>query len=64
MLPPSSGRSRRYNPEDSHLRTHRRENLKSYLIGFVYEKKSVNALATILALFGDYISDSKATQRL
>jgi hypothetical protein len=22
----------RYNPEDSHLRTHRRENLKSYLI--------------------------------
>jgi hypothetical protein len=21
---------RRYNPEDSHLRTHRRENLKSY----------------------------------
>jgi hypothetical protein len=26
----------RYNPDDSHLRTHRRENLKSYLtlIGF------------------------------
>jgi hypothetical protein len=23
---------RRYNPEDSHLRTHRRENLKSYLV--------------------------------
>jgi hypothetical protein len=23
--------SRRYNPEDSHLRTHRRENFKSYL---------------------------------
>jgi hypothetical protein len=23
---------RRYNPEDSHLRTHRRENLKSYFI--------------------------------
>jgi hypothetical protein len=22
---------RRYNPEDSHIRTHRRENLKSYL---------------------------------
>jgi hypothetical protein len=22
--------SRRYNPEDSHFRTHRRENLKSY----------------------------------
>jgi hypothetical protein len=24
--------TRRYNPEDNHLRTHRRENLKSYLI--------------------------------
>jgi hypothetical protein len=24
--------TRSYNPEDSHLRTHRRENLKSYLI--------------------------------
>jgi hypothetical protein len=24
--------TRRYNPEDSHLRTHRRENLKSYYI--------------------------------
>jgi hypothetical protein len=23
--------TRRYNPEDSHVRTHRRENLKSYL---------------------------------
>jgi hypothetical protein len=23
--------ARRYNPEDSHLRTHRRENLKSYI---------------------------------
>jgi hypothetical protein len=23
--------TRRYNPEDSHLRTHRRENLKSYM---------------------------------
>jgi hypothetical protein len=27
--------TRRYNPEDSHLRTHRRENPKSYyLLGF------------------------------
>jgi hypothetical protein len=26
------GDTRRYNPEDSHLRTHRRENLKSYRI--------------------------------
>jgi hypothetical protein len=24
--------TRRYNPEDSHLRTHRRENLKFYLV--------------------------------
>jgi hypothetical protein len=24
--------TRRYNPEDSHLRTHRHENLKSYLV--------------------------------
>jgi hypothetical protein len=24
--------TQRYNPEDSHLRTHRRENLKSYLL--------------------------------
>jgi hypothetical protein len=28
--------TRRYNPEDSHLRTHRRENLKSYEISLVY----------------------------
>jgi hypothetical protein len=26
--------TRRYNPEDSHLRTHRRENLKSYIVDF------------------------------
>jgi hypothetical protein len=41
LLPPSSARyspdpsyqtPRRYNPEDSHLRTHRRENLKSYVV--------------------------------
>jgi hypothetical protein len=25
--------TRRYNPEDSHLRTYRRENLKSYMLG-------------------------------
>jgi hypothetical protein len=28
--------TRRYNPEDSHLRTHRRENLKSYYIGIQF----------------------------
>jgi hypothetical protein len=32
LLPPSSGPTRRYDPEDSHLRTHRRENLKSYVL--------------------------------
>jgi hypothetical protein len=29
--------TRRYNPEDSHLRTHRRENLKSYLMKNVFK---------------------------
>jgi hypothetical protein len=29
--------TRRYNPEDRHLRTHRRENLKSYLYVGLYE---------------------------
>jgi hypothetical protein len=28
--------TRRYNPEDSHLRTNRRENLKSYLINICH----------------------------
>jgi hypothetical protein len=28
--------TRRYNPEESHLRTHRRENLKSYSYVAVY----------------------------
>jgi hypothetical protein len=28
----------RYNPEDSHLRTHCRENLKSYIIFIVFTK--------------------------
>jgi hypothetical protein len=27
--------TRRYNPEDSHLRSHRRENLKSYLVNYL-----------------------------
>jgi hypothetical protein len=29
--------TRRYNPEDSHLRTHRRENLKSYFKKYVQD---------------------------
>jgi hypothetical protein len=28
--------TRRYNPEDSHLRTHRRENLKSYFVSCLF----------------------------
>jgi hypothetical protein len=32
VVAPCSLVERRYNPEDSHFRTHRRENLKSYLI--------------------------------
>jgi hypothetical protein len=28
--------TRRYNPEDSHLRAHRREDLKTYLIFFLF----------------------------
>jgi hypothetical protein len=31
--------TRCYNPEDSNLHTHRRENLKSYLILYVFLKK-------------------------
>jgi hypothetical protein len=29
--------TRRYNPEDSHIRTHRRENLKSYMRKVIME---------------------------
>jgi hypothetical protein len=32
--------TRHYNPEDSHLRTHRRENLKSYFLFFVLQSVS------------------------
>jgi hypothetical protein len=32
--------TRRYNPEDSHLRTHRRENLKSYVTNVLGMKKT------------------------
>jgi hypothetical protein len=31
--------TRRYNPDASHLRTHRRENLKSYLIPHIFSNK-------------------------
>jgi hypothetical protein len=32
--------TRRYNPEDSHLRTNRRENLKSYFSSALYTNES------------------------
>jgi hypothetical protein len=31
---------RRYNPEDSNLRTHRRQNLKSYIIRLFYAMRT------------------------
>jgi hypothetical protein len=38
--------TRRYNPEDGHLRTHRRENLKSYLIPTNYRLPRHRVLST------------------
>jgi hypothetical protein len=38
--------TRRYNPEDSHLRIHRRENLKSYQFVIVPEDTSCHALSS------------------
>jgi hypothetical protein len=38
--------TRRYNPEDSHLRTHRRDNLKSYLA--IISLNSVNQLIFVM----------------
>jgi hypothetical protein len=32
--------TRRYNPEDNHLHTRRRENLKSYLLVYRFERKA------------------------
>jgi hypothetical protein len=42
--------TRRYNPEDSHLRTHHRKNLKSYSFHFVSDIKSIFALS-VMSLF-------------
>jgi hypothetical protein len=40
--------TRRYNPEDSHLRTHRRENLKSYLERYVLKNsQEIRALSIL-----------------
>jgi hypothetical protein len=40
--------TRRYNPEDSHLRTHRRENLKSYSNETYTSIKSVECLEQLI----------------
>jgi hypothetical protein len=46
--------TRRYNPEDSHLRTHRRENLKSYQHGSVHFMKSCDsAMSLVFVILGD-----------
>jgi hypothetical protein len=47
--------ARRYNPEDSHLRTHRRENLKSYFnnkhVGvLLFERKCINIVLIYLLI--------------
>jgi hypothetical protein len=44
--------TQRYNPEDSHLRIHRRENLKSYFIYFV-RFQVLTAPSMKLAVFWD-----------
>jgi hypothetical protein len=36
-----------YNPEDSHLRTHRHENLKSYLINYDVAEKYLTVYQTV-----------------
>jgi hypothetical protein len=45
--------TRRYNPEDSHLRTHRRENLKSYLIYYFphFSPKYINIILNVVFFF-------------
>jgi hypothetical protein len=48
--------TRRYNPEDSHLRTYRRENLKSYLMKF---KGQFNVSLFVCSLFNDAFSVSQ-----
>jgi hypothetical protein len=45
--------TRRYNPEDSHLRIHRRENLKSYLIDEIVQtgKPKTQTYKSVIKLF-------------
>jgi hypothetical protein len=65
--------TRRYNPEDSHLRIHRRENLKYYLKQFYFSYPHVNysevslgggsqlsmTLMTMILPFGQIMSHKK-----
>jgi hypothetical protein len=39
--------TRSYNPEDSHLRTHRRENLKSYLVMSLFGSALIATSVTV-----------------
>jgi hypothetical protein len=43
--------TRRYNPEDSHLRTHRRENLKSYNNNSLRHLQNCNIKMNLLNIF-------------
>jgi hypothetical protein len=47
--------TRRFNPEDSHLRTNRRENLKSYILKHVYAVKMMASLIVKLRVFKRHI---------
>jgi hypothetical protein len=42
--------TRCYNPEDSHLRTHRRENLKSYMFFLAFSKVSFFWIHVVLLM--------------
>jgi hypothetical protein len=57
--------TRRYNPEDSHLRTHRRKNLKSYLFTlFVLGYGTVLQLLnlTVIQFVAGYVGQAYYTQ--
>jgi hypothetical protein len=42
--------TRRYNPEDSHLRSHRRENLKSYLQTSLMKKADIKVAGQSISI--------------
>jgi hypothetical protein len=56
--------TRRYNPEDSHLHTHRRENLKSYLLFALNLKVSASPyLHEHMFFFASLINETKKLKR-